>query len=116
MRNKGWKYNYQAELIRVIDGDTVVLNIDLGMNGYRKASYRLYGINAPEHGVPATKALRGFLEDPTISVMTVNTYKADKYGRYMVEILLTYTDGSTCNVNKKLLELGLVVEYYGGKR
>ena len=82
-------YTYTAQLVRVIDGDTVVLNIDLGFKTYRmNESYRLAGINAPElstpTGVLAKTHLEGLISGP--KKLVVHTTKADKYGRYLVNI------------------------------
>jgi micrococcal nuclease len=41
-------YDYNATLVRVIDGDTVVLDFDLGLSTHRHASVRLAGIDAIE--------------------------------------------------------------------
>lgn len=42
-------YVYRAELVRVIDGDTIVVDLDLGLNDWRKDLHvRLLGINCPE--------------------------------------------------------------------
>ena len=41
-------YQYKAELIRVIDGDTVDAMIDCGFSTFKKERIRLYGINTPE--------------------------------------------------------------------
>ena len=43
------RYHYSAELVRVIDGDTIVAHINLGFNTILKnETIRLNGINAPE--------------------------------------------------------------------
>ena len=42
------KYLYEAELIRVVDGDTIDAWIDLGFNITVRRRIRLWGINAPE--------------------------------------------------------------------
>ena len=42
------KYLYEAELIRVIDGDTIDAWIDLGFNITVRRRIRLWGIDAPE--------------------------------------------------------------------
>lgn len=45
-------YTYSAEVLRVIDGDTLDLRIDLGFRITTKQRVRLFGINTPEiHGV-----------------------------------------------------------------
>ena len=41
-------YYYKIELLRVVDGDTVDVRIDLGFNVWHKCRVRLMGINAPE--------------------------------------------------------------------
>ncbi len=41
-------YNYNAKCIRVVDGDTIDAEIDLGFDVKVKKRIRLAGINAPE--------------------------------------------------------------------
>ena len=42
-------YQYKANIVRVIDGDTVVADIDLGFNVWRRDErLRLFGIDTPE--------------------------------------------------------------------
>ena len=41
------RYLYDAELIRVVDGDTIDAWIDLGFNITVRRRIRLWGINAP---------------------------------------------------------------------
>jgi endonuclease YncB( thermonuclease family) len=43
-----WRYWYTCSLIRVIDGDSVELSVDLGFNVRIDITARLLGINAPE--------------------------------------------------------------------
>ena len=44
-------YTYRATVTRVIDGDTVVADIDLGFRTWRHGErLRLYGIDASVHG------------------------------------------------------------------
>ena len=42
------KYYYDVEILRVVDGDTVDVRIDLGFDVWHKCRIRLMGINAPE--------------------------------------------------------------------
>jgi len=84
-------YIYKAELVRVIDGDTVDLIIDLGFDTSRKERFRLYGIDAPEMNTQEGKAAKAWLEDAlmpleaiyiqTIQLPTKAT--RDKYGRFL---------------------------------
>lgn len=81
-------YVYPAKLIRCIDGDTVVLNLDMGFYQWRiNRSYRLLRINAPELNTPEGKtakaALEGFLNG---KVLVARTHKADDFGRFLVEL------------------------------
>ena len=84
-------YIYKAELIRVVDGDTVELMIDLGFSQFTKQTMRLYGIDAPEMRTKEGKAAKAWLEDDlqpleAIYVQTLQhktKAKRDKYGRFL---------------------------------
>jgi micrococcal nuclease len=84
-------YLYKAELIRVVDGDTVDLIIDLGFDTSRKERFRLYGIDAPEMRTAAGKEAKAWLWEAlqpleAIYVQTVQLStkaKRDKYGRFL---------------------------------
>lgn len=41
-------YRYKAKVVRIIDADTVVLDINLGFYLTKQAHIRLLGVNAPE--------------------------------------------------------------------
>lgn len=43
-------YRYRARLDRVIDGDTVVLDVDLGFRTWRTIYVRVAGVDTPERG------------------------------------------------------------------
>ena len=84
-------YIYKAELIRVVDGDTVELIIDLGFDTSRKERFRLYGIDAPEMNTAEGKAAKAWLREAlqpleAIYVQTIQLStkaKRDKYGRFL---------------------------------
>jgi micrococcal nuclease len=84
-------YIYKAELIRVIDGDTVELMIDQGFSNFTKQTMRLYGIDAPEMNTLAGKAAKAWLWEAlqpleAIYVQTIQLEtkaKRDKYGRFL---------------------------------
>lgn len=103
-------YEYRATLIRVVDADTLWLDVDLGFDVRRKDSFRLYGINAPEmstpEGVAARDYLQGVLRDRPILLHTIKD-KREKYGRYLAIIHV-----GTDNVNEMLVQAGHAVEYY----
>lgn len=89
-------YEYAAKLIRVIDGDTLVLDLDLGFYSWRVGqSYRLLRIDAPELPTPEGKAAKAALEAVLLGkAMTVRTYKADSFGRFLAEVLADHTNVS----------------------
>jgi micrococcal nuclease len=84
-------YIYKAELIRVVDGDTVELMIDQGFSNFTKQTMRLYGIDAPEMRTAAGKAAKTWLWEAiqpleAIYVQTIQLStkaKRDKYGRFL---------------------------------
>jgi micrococcal nuclease len=84
-------YIYKAELVRVVDGDTVDLAIDLGFDTFRKERFRLYGIDAPEIRFEAGKAAKAWLWEAlqpleAFYVQTIQLEtkaKRDKYGRFL---------------------------------
>jgi micrococcal nuclease len=84
-------YIYKASLIRVVDGDTVDLIIDLGFDTLRKERFRLYGVDAPEMRTKEGKEAKAWLWEAlqpleAIYVQTVQLStkaKRDKYGRFL---------------------------------
>ena len=42
------EYIRHAEVVRVVDGDTIRLRVDLGFNTQVTQNFRLWGIDAPE--------------------------------------------------------------------
>lgn len=90
---------------RVIDGNTVMLDLDIGFLYRYKYPFRLYGINAPESkDTLAAQWLRDNLKPDNL---IVEIHKPDKYGRWLATL---YTK-SGVNINNKLIELGFAVEY-----
>lgn len=90
-------YEYSARLIRVIDGDTYELDIDLGLHCHRIEKCRLqgadtpevYGKNACDAGREASEFVKKLLaqQDPVLHVCTYKD-RAGKYGRYLVDVKL----------------------------
>lgn len=115
-------YNYKAHLVRVIDGDTVVLDIDLGFGVWlRKQNIRLLGINAYElkedRGPEAKAFLFTQLTHPLaagIRELLIETHKGDekdKYGRWLGTIWYKDHTGAQVNVNRKMVDAGLAKDY-----
>ena len=109
------KYLYDAELIRVIDGDTVDAWIDLGFSITVRRRIRLWGINAPETRTLdlAEKAEGIIAKDRLVEILDLNrgqfmvrSQGVDKYGRCLGEIYI-----QDVNINKQLLNEGVVGVY-----
>lgn len=103
-------YSYTAELVRVLDGDTVELKVDCGFKISYVDKFRLAHIDAPERGKEATDALTTILK--SVSELRVETIKPDKYGRWLVIIYLP--SGNT--VNDWMVHEGYAVPYEGGAK
>jgi endonuclease YncB( thermonuclease family) len=84
-------YTYAAEILRVVDGDTLWLKIWLKAGHWLKEKVRLRGLDSPEISTPEGKAAKQFVEGllrESVSV-TITTTKPDKWDRYLSDIFLT---------------------------
>lgn len=83
-------YEYRAAVVRVIDGDTLKLDIDLGFSMWlRNISVRILGINTRELSDPGGQAAAAHLAGllPAGAVVTARTVKPDKYGgRWLADV------------------------------
>ena len=113
-------YEYQhVKVARVIDGDTVVLDIDMGNRITWSGSFRLAGINAPEMGASGSNEARLFLFDLLKGgVALAETIKPDKYGRWLVRLYTHFgLDGTPeGDIGEAMVEAGHAVAYMAGKR
>lgn len=109
-------YEYKIkEIIKVVDGDTIDILIDLGFNVIYKERIRLANIDTPEVnsrndqekllGNDAKEYLSVWLKNQNI--LKIKTTKDDKYGRILGEI---YGDNNIC-VNELLVEHGYAWVY-----
>ena len=111
-------YIYKAEVIRVIDGDTVVLNIDLGFKFHHITPCRLAGINAPELNSKDEKiraaavASKEYLMTllPEGMEVTIVSRKLDKYGRPVVVFMPHYSN-ERYRVNELMIKSGHATIY-----
>lgn len=108
-------YTYAATLIRVIDGDTVDVTIDVGFHLTTVQRLRLLGINAPEmHGpshVAGISAKAWLIEALDGKTLYVRTHKSDVFGRWLAELLAVSEDGSEININQAMLDAGQAVAF-----
>lgn len=108
-------YQYKAELIKVIDGDTIDLQVDLGFHAFMKIRFRLNGVDTPEirgESRDAGLIAKKFITDTlTTGELTVVSKKTGKYGRWLGVLFVNKT-----NINELMIEQGHAVPYFGGKR
>lgn len=113
-------YTYSAELLKVIDGDTIEVDFDLGFGVWlRNQRIRLSGIDTPESRTSnKEEKIRGDLSKAKLKeiltvgkriVITTSIDPNEKYGR----ILGTITNEQGVNVNKWLIENNYAVVYTG---
>lgn len=119
------RFWYGATVLKVVDGDTLDLMVDLGFKIHHKIRVRLYGVNAPESRTRdlQEKALglksKSFVEDwiTNHKWVFVNTIpdKNDKYGRVLARIYTSdnLDDPKTACLNLDLIQSGNAREYFG---
>lgn len=77
-------------VLKVVDGDTVDIRLDLGFRIYTDVRLRLYGINAPERFTVAGPAAKEYLEGLLAAepALTLRTFKdrRDGFGRYIGDL------------------------------
>jgi micrococcal nuclease len=106
-------YYYQATVRSVYDGDTMTVDIDLGLHVWLHGEkLRLLRINAPElrgstheAGAAARDFLRSLVEGKSIVIETFKDDK-EKYGRYLAEVWVADEKGRYFNVNDRLVKEG----------
>ena len=112
-------HEYKAKIRRIVDGDTVDVDIDLGFDIIlAKQRIRLYGIDTPEsrtrdkeekfYGKLAASFLKKQCKKGTCIALRTYLDKRGKFGRILGEIIV---DG--VNVNQLMVEEHMAVEYHG---
>ena len=102
-------YEYQAELTRIVDGDTLDCIIDIGFSVFVKKRVRLHGIDTWESrtrnleekakGLAAKARLKELIKENG-NHFTLVSYELGKYGRVLGDIILD----DDRNVNDILIE------------
>jgi micrococcal nuclease len=122
-------YHYNASLVRVIDCDTIVVNIDLGFDlELKNRTLRLKGIDAYEtkrnsrakkqsekfgitldevvkKGKDSTEKLKALLQNKQL---VINTIETDSFGRWLAEV---YVKDIEISLNNYLLQENMAVIY-----
>ena len=104
-------YEYKAEVIRWIDGDTLLVSVDLGFYVKKEERVRLARIDAPEmssevaYQVRLAKSARAkarkFCPKGAIVTLKTTKEKRDRYARYIGEVF--YQER---NLSDYLVEIG----------
>jgi len=116
-------YHYPCKIIKVVDGDTVDVDIDLGFGVWmRNQRIRMYGIDAPEsrtsnqtekkYGLASKRFLEDMCDDKNGLVLRTHKDKKGKFGRILGELWRT-TDYADQSINEYMLEKYHAVRYMG---
>jgi len=107
---------FQVNLIRVVDGDTVDVEFHIWIDIILRKRIRLYGIDTPEvigaekeEGVVVRDYLVDRLEGKEIYLSVQKP--TEKFGRVVGTIFIK-EDGILVNINEELVEKGFAKEYY----
>ena len=115
-------YEYRCKVVKIIDGDTVDVDIDLGFGVWlHKERVRLYGIDTPEsrtrdleekkYGLAAKDFLTGMLDDDQI-ILKTHKDKTGKFGRILGELWRT-TNYADQSINNYMIDKHHAVMYLG---
>lgn len=118
-------YEYRAKVIKVIDGDTADVDIDLGFDVVlKKQRIRFMGIDTPEsrtsdevekiYGNMAKDFVKSFLKDG--EYVTLKTFKDDrgKFGRVLGDFSVYDSEKDRyVDLTKLMIEKHLAVPYHG---
>jgi len=102
-------YEYHATVVKVLDGDTVDLDLDCGFHITTRQRFRLAGINAPEKDTEDGKAAKAYLESliPVGSYVAISSQKplkTEKYGRWLADIIPAPVDGTATSLSKAMVD------------
>lgn len=117
------EYKYNVKIKKVIDGDTVDVDIDLGFGVWlHKERVRIMGIDTPESrtrdkveklfGLASKQKLKDLLPLSSMQILVVEEYDAKgKFGRILGDFEIEDT-----RVTDILIEEGHAVAYFGGSK
>jgi micrococcal nuclease len=118
-------YEYRVKkVVKVVDGDTIDVDIDLGFSVSFFSRVRLAGIDTPESrttdakekvlGLEVKEKLKKELAAAKdVVIKTEKPDSSEKYGRILGWVFL---DGSDVSLNQKLINEGYAWTYGGGTK
>ena len=122
-------YNFRVtEIVKVLDGDTIDVIIDLGFDLYKKERVRIAGVDTPEKrtrdleekalGQDATDWMKEHL-DGAISGeddLVIRTEINGGFGKYGRLLGWLYIGEDTESINERMIREGYAWEYDGGTK
>ena len=111
-------YEYECTIRRVVDGDTIDVDVDLGFGTWRCSErIRLYGVDTPECRTrDAKEKAAGLLAKKFVEEALhvggsykLQTKEKGKFGRYLGVIILN----DKTSINATLVSEHLAVPYHG---
>ena len=121
-------YTYKVTIVRVVDGDTIDVDIDLGFGmTYSNQRIRLSGIDTPEcrtrddvekqFGFLAKRFVESLVGEPgSTCTLQSHAFEKGKFGRILGEFIIKDELGMSISVNDSLIGEHLAVEYHGQSR
>ena len=118
-------YEYRCKILRVVDGDTVDVDIDLGFGiWHHKERVRIYGLDAPESrtrdkiekvfGKFAKQCVKDWLPTGSIQKLVTEKDKSGKYGRVLGKFkVFNKQEDREMFLADWLIENGIGVAYKG---
>ena len=112
---------YVKKVTKVVDGDTIDVDIDLGFDISFSSRVRLAGIDTPESrttdkaekalGLEAKAYLKHAIENAkSVVIKTEKMDSSEKYGRILGWV---YVDGNTVSLNDMMINDGYAWGYLG---
>ena len=104
-------YTYFATVVRVVDGDTIDVDLDYGDRLRQVRRLRLAGIDAPKQNTEQGKLATAYVTSvlPVGLEIIVTTFKPEKYGRQLATVQLP----GGADLATELLQRELAVVYTG---
>ena len=111
-------YEYNCQVTRVVDGDTIDVILDLGFKILHKSRVRLFGIDTPEsrtrnkdekvRGKMASKFLQDSIASGNVVIRTELKDSRGKFGRGLGTVVVDGVD-----INQAMCNEYLAVPYFG---
>ena len=125
-------YEYRCNIVKIIDGDTVDVDIDLGFGVWMtNERVRLYGVDTPEsrtrdleekkYGLAAKDFVLSYLPEDSYQTLVTVKDKAGKFGRVLGKFVVELGDNAVAPsspldlafLNDLLVQTHNAVAYHG---